>query len=276
MERPHGSVPPNASEGDLFSGALSGKIESLSGVIAKLAEALTKPKSEPREKTEPEKNLEKVENLQEGVGKFSSGMDQAGGIIKGEGGADTASGVMGQIGEAGKMLTSLGIAGGPATAAIGMFGAAVFGSIGKLQEWGEALHSSNMQFAEFSASMSNVMVGQQQRDIRYSQERGEARAGSAEVLAEGMSELRDAMAPLSDGLANLKNELVGGLSKLAAGLIRAISGRDRGEGDERGMQSVGAWMQEITSNAWEPVYNTNLNFGNNAPTPGVGGGILDG
>lgn len=126
------------------------------------------------------------------------------------------------LGGVSKIAGAIPVAGGP-IAGVAKLGEVAFKSVDKLQQWTATLHNSNMVFAEFSASMAHVQAKQMVRDIDYSRDRGEARADSADKLAEGMSELRNAMAPMSDGLANLKNNIGASISKTLADMLNTIN-----------------------------------------------------
>lgn len=103
------------------------------------------------------------------------------------------------------------------------FTAALISSVDKLKEWGRSLHDGNVQFAQFSASMAEVQANQQLRDIQLSASKGEARAGSAERLAEAMSNLERQTAPIENMWANFKNQFATVIIEKATAVINLIS-----------------------------------------------------
>lgn len=102
------------------------------------------------------------------------------------------------------------------------FGAEVLESIDKLRDWSKTLHNTNMQFAEFSASMTAVQARQELFDILLSQERGERRANSAEYLAEGRRQLEPQVAKWEDVADKAKNIIGGLLDKGVARLLEPL------------------------------------------------------
>lgn len=136
-------------------------------------------------------------------GKFKMG---AGRMLKGlnnhsemDGAADFVSGI-------GDVAGAIPVVGKPIDAVL-KFGAGLLNSVDNLRNWTESLHESNMQFAEFSASMSRVQADQESRDVQLRMEQGERRAVSAQELAEAKSRLNRMLAPLEDWSANVKNKI---------------------------------------------------------------------
>jgi hypothetical protein len=87
-------------------------------------------------------------------------------------------------------------------------------STDKLKRWGDELHEGNTRFADFSAALAQVSARQLMRDVRYNQGRGNARAESAERLAEAKSNLAVSTAPFQDAWANFKNDFGADVLKL--------------------------------------------------------------
>jgi hypothetical protein len=152
-----------------------------------------------------ERNQQNLYNAGRNVGNFGnffmSGQNS-------ERGASQLSGAFSALGSVVGLLPGpLGIAAQGFT----KLGSTVFGAMDRVQQWGESLHASNMKFAEFSASMASVGVQQEVRDMYLSKQKGDARADSAQYLAEAKSNFAKTMAPIENFFANLKNNVVGGL-----------------------------------------------------------------
>jgi len=83
----------------------------------------------------------------------------------------------------------------------------LFEATDRLRSWSEGLHRANIQFAEFSASMSAVQLQQEVREISLIQQRGERRAEFAGRLAEARFGFERRITPFEDAWAKLKSEL---------------------------------------------------------------------
>lgn len=94
------------------------------------------------------------------------------------------------------------------------FADALVKSISTLRRWNDAIHESNMRFAQFSASMSMVQARAEMRRIYLEQERGERRAGTAEYHEQGKIQIDRRMALWEDTFANVKNIVVGTLDRV--------------------------------------------------------------
>lgn len=112
----------------------------------------------------------------------------------------------------GQSIAALGTASagpiGVAVAAIGVLGSVAAQSVQRLKDWGDQLHNANLQFAEFSAAMTEVQVMQEIRDMFLSRERGDRRAESAGKLAEAKHRLNEQTSVLEDKWANLKADIL--------------------------------------------------------------------
>ncbi len=128
-----------------------------------------------------------------GVGKLGSAASGAAGHMGKMLDADsTAMGATSSaFGAAGSLAGAIPGPWGRVIGGLAKLGEVLTGAIDKLRIWGDKLHEGNMRFAEFSAAMTSVQVGQEVRDIEYSRERGEVRAHHAERLAEEKSRFRE-------------------------------------------------------------------------------------
>lgn len=93
---------------------------------------------------------------------------------------------------------------------------AMLETVDALRDWNESLHKANTKFAEFSGSMAAVEAYQEARTIYYQQDRGEARAASADYQAESKHRLDESLAPLEDAFANMANQVSGSISNALA------------------------------------------------------------
>ncbi len=174
---------------------------------------------------------------------------------------DEMSGVAGgfkAISGAGEMLGGMGGAAeglGAVLGPVGAFGAALVGGVEKLQEWSKSLHNANMQFADFSGSMAQVKANQDIRDEILNMRKGEARAGSAEHLAQGMNSLNEALAPIENGIANLANQIVGNLALWCGEIIKKIEKLIPGfkADEDKGINLLSEW-DEISNEKWHQTY----------------------
>lgn len=159
-----------------------------------------------------------------------------GGALTADSPTKALAGGLRSIGNAGGAIgTGIGAAvGGPAGAAIGgivgeaagalpKFVASIVESVDKLREWSKELHSANMQFADFSASMARVQAETEVQEFYIKRQQGENRAGSAQYQARGMLQLEQTMAPLEDLWANIQNYMAGFGSRLANDLLTGFT-----------------------------------------------------
>ncbi len=131
-----------------------------------------------------------IQSIGRGLGRMANS-NQAGDVLSG----------------AGETMQGVGLAtGNPAMAVVGTFAKVLGESVEKLRRWGDALHESNMKFAEFSGGMSLVQAQQQERDIRLNQQRGDFLAPSARRAAEAQSRFNRNVAPMEDAWTQSKNE----------------------------------------------------------------------
>ncbi len=141
-------------------------------------------------------------------------------------------------------------------------GGAVFKSIEKLRDWTDGLHKSNMQFAEFSASMASVSAETEMRRVRFSQRRGDARAETARDLSEARDRLSRGFAPFEDVMKNFMNFIgSNALNKVAAALefIARKMGmpKDKDEGTVGGLYTN---IREAGGREWTANYGRPYNL----------------
>lgn len=154
------------------------------------------------------------------------------------------TGAMGQVGGAfnavvsgGSALAGAAIGGtagaalGPAGAVVGAFAVALTKSIDRIQEWSRALHSANMQFADFSPAMSRLKAETEMQQIFLSRDRGERREPTARYLAEGMMDLETQTSKVGDFFDSLKNLAGGALSRGAAKVTKPFADFSEGAQD---------------------------------------------
>ena len=157
---------------------------------------------------------EKAEyHLNKKMGKFGEAKDKFASAATNPSEMGGMSDAMGGVSKLGSAL------GGPIVGGLFKVGEVALGSVDRLMKWSDQLHQSNMQFAEFSASMTQVQVEQEIRDMMLSKSKGDARSESARDLAEAKSRLSKATAPLENAFANMKNKIAAGLSNFVASLI---------------------------------------------------------
>ena len=111
----------------------------------------------------------------------------------------------------------------PGLDTIGKFGEKLTGAIDKLHDWTDALHQSNMQFAEYSHSMAQVQAEALQREVELNRSKGEARAGSARVLEEGRSSLDTNTSEIGNLAADLKNYIGGYMDVIVGECLKPIN-----------------------------------------------------
>ncbi len=159
-----------------------------------------------------------------------------------------------------------GMVGGPIGMAAGgllKLGGAAFKAIESLRAWGDKLHEANMKFAEFSASMTQVQVEQEIREMYLSQERGERRADSARRLAESKSALDRKLAPLEDMVANFQNDIAATLNRTLVATLDVLSGRLpnlAGADGEVGGETLAAETFRIGEAQWIQEYGRPARF----------------
>lgn len=95
---------------------------------------------------------------------------------------------------------------GPGIEKVAKFTAGLMEAVDKLKIWTRQLHEGNMKYAEFSPHMRGVQIRQMMWDIAMSREKGEARAASAEKLAEAMRKVEYRLAPIENYLSNILSE----------------------------------------------------------------------
>ena len=143
------------------------------------------------------------QNIQAKLNRVGAGFGQMTNVFRNE----RAGNIVGDAaGAAGDILGTAGPLGAAAGGVL-KFGEVVATSIERLRDWNNELHAADLKFAEFSGSMTRVMVERQIRDMQLSQERGERRAASAQGREEESSRLDRNLAILEDGFANIKNAI---------------------------------------------------------------------
>lgn len=134
-------------------------------------------------------------------------------------GAGKAEGMAEFLG-AGEGLSAFAAGIGGAVAGVGLFIGGIKGAAESLSDWNESLMRSNFQFATYSAAMANAEAQMEAREIAYSTARGDARADSANELAESFSELKTAFAPIADFFANTLNKILTVLNKILSWIFQ--------------------------------------------------------
>ena len=162
---------------------------------------------------------------------------------------------------------------GPVGKAIGgglKLGATLLKGAELLEKWNLTLRQADLNLAKYSGDMAKVMAEQQVWEIRFAQERGRARAGTARFREEGMRELRQGMAPFGDAFSNVLNVGLGSLAHivtytspllLISQAVQQILNmmQSTGEGPDI---SVGATFANVANAGWMEHYGRPLNFGN--------------
>lgn len=154
---------------------------------------------------------------------------------------------------------------GTATKFVMGFGENISKSVEGLRSFNDNLHSANMRFAQFSASMAIVEANQEVRDILLSQKRGERRAESAEYLAEGRNQLEQKMARIEDATANIKNWLTGYFDRTITRFIeKAEKWLNMQEKEEEGENlNMNEWVDVVANDNWD------MNHGRPERMPGA-------
>lgn len=114
--------------------------------------------------------------------------------------------------------------GSPVLDSVGKFARTVGDSVERLRKWNDQLMDSNFRFAEFSGAMAKVAAEQEMRQIRLDQERGERRAGHADMHARSRDRLERNLAPAEDYMANFGGALRTYFNDRFSELIEAIQG----------------------------------------------------
>lgn len=142
----------------------------------------------------------------------------------------------GALGGAGDALLSSGnpyaMAGGAALKLAGELAQ----SVDRLKQWTDGLHNSNMQFAEFSASMSAVQAQAEVREYQLKREQGDRRAGSAEFLAERKGSFDKSIAPIENLWAKFQNIVGGSLLFLLEQILAPVT-------------TIAEWLDSATGGA---------------------------
>ncbi len=107
-------------------------------------------------------------------------------------------------GEIGEMLSA------PLT-----FSRYLLNAVDALRSFNAQLLQSDFRFAEYSGPMARVKALTEVGDIMLSQQRGNRRAGHAEVLAESLGRLERAVAPWEDKWAAIKDTVMAGVADYA-------------------------------------------------------------
>jgi hypothetical protein len=158
--------------------------------------------------------------------------------IKGKGrAARLARGVFGFLGASNKSLMKnkavskiAGLAGkvrggpaGMAVMAVVELGRAAVDAYKRLDAWTEGLQKHNTKLAEFSASMAAVMAIRDIQDVMRSRDRGEAVAGSAQILTDAESYRKDQTQEILILADRLENTAGAVLNLLVAEVVRPLN-----------------------------------------------------
>lgn len=177
-----------------------------------------------------------------------SGLGQMGGGFRDALGRDTVSGAAQSIaGGVTKAGEAIGGPGGAALQIVGKFGEELAGSVDRLREWGKQLHDNNMQFAEFSASMSKVRAETEIWRIGFERQRGENRAESAGELAKANQRLAENLAPMDDAWNKFRNNFAKDLQNLTSATIEGMAKLFGGKPDtsQKGQVSLAEWAEHV-------------------------------
>lgn len=146
-------------------------------------------------------------------------------------------------------------------------GETVVKSVDKLKKWNEQIHEGNLRFSEFSASMAAVGARQLVRDIELSRERGERRAGTAELQAQQKHRMNKELSIFEDTWGQVKNLTSAGISSGVAGIVKfgkQVTGlgkvldtlntgmtglANRFTGDTKAKMGLGGWMGAVGEQA---------------------------
>ncbi len=193
----------------------------------------------------------RAKEMKQGAKDIASGGFEA---MKGEGIAGTGKGLMKSLEGFGKVLGPMG---GKFVEKVAAMGNAVFETIDAYKKLNEALHESNMQFADFSAGMAQVAAQREIENVMLAQKRGERRADSAGMLSESQVELNRRMAVIEDYIANIKNYILGKLNNGLVKLIDLLTGdklKDEGEGGALvTFRDMLMNREEVTERLFEPA-----------------------
>ncbi len=209
-------APTNPVQGDWRASPPPPRSSSMQALGNRVADA-TNDASQPMLPLHAGEGGRGLRKLGFGMSRLKSGFDNFRVSPRGEGLSQVGSGMkaavsserFGDIG-AGLMGAASGVAtmaGGPvgiAAAGVFKFGEALMEGVEKLRHWTDSLHQSNMQFAEFSAAMSQVQAESEYRQIELASKRGDRRAETAGPLAEARDRLNEKFAYFEDQWANAK------------------------------------------------------------------------
>lgn len=163
---------------------------------------------------------------------------QLGRVIGNDNPIEAVGGALGAVGATGLML------GGPiggTIATVALLGSAAAKAASGLMNFGGNLLKANFQFAEFSGAMTNVQVLQEIRDIYHGMRTGNARAASAEYLAQANENLRHFLEPSRNALANTWNFVTGMAINNLVGMGMAAN-ESLSPQTRRGLSNFGAFL----------------------------------
>lgn len=138
-------------------------------------------------------------------------------VARREGPGDVAGGVFGIGEDVGK---AIGGSAGEAVTKVSSFAKTIAESVDNLRRFDREILNASFRFGEFSASMSAVEAQQEARDIQLGMQKGDAQAGSANKLAEAMSELNETVMPFENAFANFRNEVLAEMTKGVTELVK--------------------------------------------------------
>ena len=123
-----------------------------------------------------------------------------------------------------------------------------------LKKMGDAIHHSNIRFAEFSGHMAKVKALQDVRDIFLSRERGNRRAEKAEEFAQAKNRFDKALGNVEDKIWNsFTAPLKTMAAELGAKFFEALGGKPD-EIDEGEDIDVAEWIKHCDSDKWYQSY----------------------
>lgn len=201
---------------------------------------------------------------QRGAQRFAEGVSDVGHgtrrMLTGERAGDALSGAGQQVEGVGKMT------GNPILDTVGKFARTVGDSVERLRKWNDQLMDSNFRFAEFSGAMAKVAAEQEMRQIRLDQERGQRRAGHADMHARSRDRLERNLAPAEDYMANFGGALRTYFNERFSELIEAIQGAQT---EPLNTMSFAEMAQQVSQEYAEEMFGRPARFGGQ-PDPGPG------
>lgn len=145
------------------------------------------------------------------------------------------------------------------------FGRLLLNAVDALRSFNAQLLQSDFRFAEYSGPMARVKALTEVGDIMLSKQRGDRRAGHAEVLAQSIGKLERAIAPWEDKWAAIKDSTMAVVANYATEGIELLTDiaeklgiqiRDDSDADE-----LGTFLDEASVRRdWASVYGRPRRF----------------